>query len=80
MQRRSALVTLSAPFVATGSEITKLTLSAEPGNFSAETLRRAAARAFFNVSMRIVAYAGTDRWPTAAYVGGWPVRRRRRNG
>lgn len=46
-----------------------LTLAAGPGKFNANTLRAAGSTVEINGTMRIVAYAGTKAWPTAAHIG-----------
>lgn len=69
MHRRIALVGMSAPFFGARAVPRTLSLRAEPGHFNAETLQAAAESVVLKGSMRIRSFAGTDSWPTAAYIG-----------
>ena len=69
MQRRTVLVGLSVPFATAIAAPRALTLLAEPGHFNASTLRPATTSVSLSGSLRILAFAGTDGWPTAAYIG-----------
>ena len=69
MHRRTALVGLSAPIIGARAVPRTLSLRAEPEHFNAKTLEAAADSVVLRASMRIRSFAGTDRWPTAAYTG-----------
>jgi hypothetical protein len=69
MRLRKAVIGVLVPFAAVIAAPHAVTLRAEAGRFNASTLRPASTSVSLTGSMHLRAFAGTDSWPTAAYIG-----------